>query len=163
MKIHRLFPAIALSLGCLAAMTLPATAGQRYWNLYIRSDGEQMLCYVASQPVRWEGTFKKRGKPYFVITHRGAAMEISTSSGYPYQRGREVVADVDGRPFLLFSKGEIAWAYDAQADHELIEVMSKGKELHLSGTSLKGTTSKDEYPLEGFAQALGQMKDKCKP
>lgn len=122
----------------------------------------QVLCYIGSLPVKKEGNYSKRGDAYLLVTHKGGNQdEVSVSSGYPYKENQAVKLQIGQRSFDLFSKGELAWAYNAGMDKAMVKEMIRGNKLVVRGTSWKGTTSKDTYSLKGFTDAHRRMKQLC--
>jgi hypothetical protein len=120
------------------------------------------VCYIASLPVKKEGNYSKRGEAYVLVTHKSGNLdEVSVTSGYPYKENHDVKLQIGQRSFDLFSKGELAWAYNAQVDKDLVKAMIRGNDLQVRGTSWKGTSSKDTYSLKGFTDAHRGMKQLC--
>ena len=122
----------------------------------------QNTCYIGTAPVKQAGNYSYRGQPYLLVVHRGSKDEINVSSGYPYRKGKDIQISIDGKKFQLFTKGEVAWAYDEATDAAMVSAMKAGNKLVANGTSKKGTTSKDTYSLSGFTAAYQHMKRKCK-
>src|SRR5688572_23751240 len=87
------------------------------WTVYTVKQQNKKICYMASVPTKETGNFTKRSDPYVLITNiNNKVDEVSTSSGYPYKIGEDVTAQVDGKSYKLFTKGELAWAYDITQD-----------------------------------------------
>lgn len=149
--------------GALAAMdpALDQTFGD--WNVYTLQQGGKKTCYMASMPKKEAGTFSKRAQAYTLMTHvRNEVDEYSVSSGYSYKAGEEVAVDIGSDKFMLFAKGELAWAYDSDQDAKMVGAMKKGSSMVVKGTSQRETTSEDTYSLSGFSKAYDRMKELCK-
>lgn len=132
------------------------------WNVYTMMQNGQKVCYMASAPKSKKGNYTKRGEPYILITHvKKDVDEVSSSSGYPYKRGKEVIVEIDKKKNKLFTKGELAWAYDSLQDKKMIKAMKKGLNLKVRGTSQRGTYSTDTYSLKGFTSAYKKMVKLC--
>lgn len=133
------------------------------WSVFTISKGGSTVCYIASAPVQSTGNYSRRGEPYLLITHRSAPVdEVSTSSGYPYKDGTKVRVDIDGNKFELFTKEELAWAYDTDQDRKMVEAMKRGTRMTVRGTSPRDTYSIDTYSLRGVTAAYNKMKSLCK-
>lgn len=136
------------------------------WNVFNLNQQGKNMCYIATTPLKGktQGSFKKRGEPYLLVTSVSTTRdEVSTSSGFPYQEKSEVIVTIDNRPFKLFTKGEISWAYeDGVQDQAMVNAMKQGSLLSVKGTSMRGTFSKDFYSLAGFSRAYQHMKTNCK-
>lgn len=159
--------AFAGLLGILALTTTTAQAQEfdsTYgdWSVFTVSKGGSKICYMASAPVRNTGNFSNRGEPYALVTHRDADTdEISVSSGFPYKDGSKVRLEVDGNKFELFTKDELAWAYDSEQDSRIIKALKKGNRMTVRGTSPRDTYALDTYSLRGVTAAYNKMKSLC--
>jgi hypothetical protein len=87
--------------------------------------------------------------------------EVSSSSGYKYKTGSELNVKIDGKPYTMFTKGELAWAHDSAQDKDMIERMKAKSTMTVKGTSVKNTYSIDSYSLSGFTSAFKRMKELC--
>ena len=132
------------------------------WSVFTIDKAGRTVCYMASAPVKSTGNFTKRGDPYALVTSRGPTTdEISVSSGYPYKNDTKVRLEVDGTKFELFTKGELAWAYDTEQDARIVAAMKKGSRMTVRGTSPKNTYSLDTFSLRGATAAYNKMKSLC--
>lgn len=133
------------------------------WNVYTVAQGGKTVCYITSAPTKKSGNYSSRGEPYTMITHRSANVdEVSVSSGYTYKDKSDVKTTIDGTQFNMFSKDELAWAYDEKQDSAMVSAMKKGSKMAVKGTSRKGTYSEDSYSLKGISKAYDKMKELCK-
>lgn len=140
-----------------AAQTLDQTFAD--WSVFTH----QNSCYIASAPKKSTGNYRKRGQPYLLVVSKGAAAdEVNASSGYPYAAKSEAIASLDGKQVKLFTQGNVAWAYDATQDAQLVAEMKQGNTIAIRGKSQRGTWSEDSYSLTGFSNAYQRMKALCK-
>lgn len=156
-----------LSAFALACFVPHANAQQKEknfnsWTVYTTELGGKKTAYIGSHPTTQSGNFKKRDEPYLLVTCVGKGIEISASPGYTMPEKSEMTVSIDDKQFLLFTKGELAWAYDSKQDEAMIEAMKKGNALIASSSSTKNSTSKDTYSLKGFTAAFNHMKNLCK-
>ncbi len=164
---HRRIPLLLAAMVCLWQQPAHAQKLDRVfkdWNVFsMRQDG-QTVCYMASAPKQKSGTYKKRGEPYLLVTQRKKGVEeVSISAGYPYKAKSEVTVSVnDGESYRLFTKGELAWAYTADADKKMIAAMKKGSTLVASSQAESGATATDTYSLSGFTAAHARMAQLCR-
>lgn len=162
----RLFSSLAVAAAVFfsgAAHAQQLDSVHKDWNVFTITQQGKKVCYIASAPKDKKGNYNKRGEPYVLVTHlNGKADEASTSSGYPYKSGSEVAFTVDGKGYKLFTKGELAWAYDSGQDKQIVSAMKAGSKLNVKGTSTKGTYSQDSYSLSGFTAAYNRMKALCR-
>lgn len=133
------------------------------WGVFTINQSGKKICYLASSPIKKKGNYKRRDEPYFLLTHISKRVdEVSTSSGYSYKTGSEVETDVDGKKYKLFTKEELAWAYDTKNDADIVKKMKAGMKMTVRGTSKKGTYSLDTYSLKGITKAYNRMKQLCR-
>lgn len=163
------FIRLALVSTLMAAGTFTTAQAQEFvsthgdWSVFTINSGASKTCYIASAPVKKAGNYSRRDDPYALITHRDANTdEVSVSSGYPYKDDSKVTVEVDGTKFEFFTKGELAWAYDAEQDKKLVNAMKKGSRMMVRGTSQIGTYSIDTYSLKGATAAYNKMKGLCR-
>lgn len=152
----------------LAGTALPAAAQEFVsshgnWHVFTIQKGGDKVCYIASEPTKSTGNFSNRGTPYLLITSRNATTdEVSTSSGFGYKVDSKVKVEVDNNKFDLFTKDDVAWAYDSEQDAQIVTAMKKGSRITVRGTSPKNTFSLDTYSLSGVTAAYNKMKASCK-
>ena len=176
-----------------------------------REDGET-VCWISSEPLESEPKDVRRGDIYVLVTHRSASKttdEVSVYVGYPLRTGSEALIDIGGREFKMFTDGQTAWAYDADADKALVRAMIRGSStdevsvyvgyplrtgsealidiggrefkmftdgqtawaydadadkalsMVIRGTSQRGTETVDRYSLRGFTAARSAINQAC--
>lgn len=158
----------ALGLGLLLAAPAPAQAPQligefRDWAAYTYEEGQAKVCYIASQPKKDEGKYTRRGDIWTLVTHRvpsGGVGVVGIIAGYEYKKDSEVVVDIGGTTFRLYTSGDKAWARDAD-DRALVGAMKAGRTMVVKGTSWRGTKTKDTYSLLGFTRAYHAIGKAC--
>jgi hypothetical protein len=169
---HRKLSVSLVLAALMVLLALPAVAqspqflgSHRDWYVYRYQDGDQTICYMASEPKKQEGNYTRRGNPAILVTRRPAPRvvdEVSVQPGYTYMDGSEVEVEVDrNRKFLLFTRGEHAWTKSEDADRSLINAMQRGTDMTVRGTSTRNTFSLDTYSLLGFTAAYDAMVEAC--
>ena len=174
MRGHRFFSfsilSVCLTLGALACAPSTAWAQRKTigafsdWTAFADGTGGKRICYVGSVPKKAEGKYTRRGDTYTLISHRPGERvfgEVSVEAGYTYKLDSEVIVDVDGKKFKLFTKGGNAWANDANADKAIIAAMKAGQRMVIRGTSSRGTLTKDTYSLSGLTAAYKAINKAC--
>ena len=70
------------------------------WNAYSSSIEKKKTCFIASEPIKLEGNYKKenRGKTYVFVTNiKGVSShEVSVVAGFNYQKNSDVFFAIDG-------------------------------------------------------------------
>ena len=106
-----------------------------------------------------------RSDIYAVVTHRPAEKSfdvVNFVAGYTYKPDSPVVVKIGTKSFKkLFTSGDKAWAVSDRVDRELVEGMKRGERMIVTGTSAKGTDTKDTYSLAGFSSAYKAISAKC--
>jgi hypothetical protein len=134
------------------------------WPAYTYKEKSGKVCYLAGEPKKTEPAAGKRKPPIAMVTHRPGekiANVVSLVEGYPLKEGSEVLLDIDGAKFDLFTKGDSAWARTPELDKSIVEAMAKGKQAIVKGAPQKGKTTTDTYSLAGFAEALALIDKAC--
>lgn len=134
------------------------------WTLFKIVEGGKEICYIASLPIKKEGTYKKRGEPYVIVTRgkKAAYDEISLSSGFIFDPDKDIEVSILKRKFPMFSDEEKAWTYDRNDDVEMVKQMKAGAKMYVLSYSKFGTTANDTYSLLGFNDAYEKMINLCK-
>ncbi len=133
------------------------------WNVFKNERGDQIVCYTASIPIKREGNYDKRGEPFFLVTNiENHADEISSSSGFNYNKKSDVEISFGSKKFYLFPYKAMAWANDKNDDIDIIKEMQKHEDMVVTGIARDGKIATDTYSLIGFGQAYAKMKQTCK-
>ena len=149
-----------------AAQTLPEFLAENgAWKAYTFAEDGNGVCYMYTEPTATDGNYKRRGDPNAMVTRRQGSKtteEVSVTSGYPYQPGKPVRVNIDGRAYGFdLIQGEHAWVNDAATDATLVKAMARGAKMTVRGVSRKGTYSLDTYSLMGFTKTRRAIADAC--
>jgi hypothetical protein len=135
------------------------------WAAYTYTSGQGKVCYAVSIPKTSEPTGLNRDPVFFLISHfpkQGVRNEISTIIGYPFRKESTAQLTIGDRTFDLFTSGDGAWADSAAKDREIVDALKKGSDMDLHGTSWRGTSTKDNYSLQGVSAAVEKIDETCK-
>ena len=148
------------------AVAREAKAIGRYgeWVAYTYKSKKQLVCYIASQPTKEKGKYKRRGDVFARVSHRPAAKSfgvVSFVAGYTYKQDSDVLVTIGGNEFVLYTDAGTAWA-DDKLDKKLVKAMKAGRNMVVRGTSSRGTLTKDAYSLAGFTRAYQAIGKACK-
>ncbi len=134
------------------------------WTAYTFQENGNKVCYMASQPIKAEGNYSRRGDIFALITHRPAEDSqnvFSYVTGYTYKPNSEVDVTIDGKKFTLFTQNDMAWTVDDQTDARLVDSIRKGSRLSVKGTSSRGTLTTDTFSLRGSSAAHDAISREC--
>jgi Invasion associated locus B (IalB) protein len=168
---------ISSSVLIAAALLLPAQAfaqtqdnptslgASGEWEAFTYEAEGSKVCYVYSQPKKSDPATAKRGPIYFMITHwpgKKVKGQPSTFIGYTFKEGSEVKLSVDAKSFNLYPVDNMAWTDKVDTEKAILAALKSGKSMSVSGTSAKGTATKDTYSLNGISAALDSIDGACK-
>jgi invasion protein IalB len=163
--------ALGLGAGAVqAAEQKPALIGDfRDWHVYRMGAGANRLCYALSEPKQMSPAGANRDQVSFLISTwpgRNVHNEPSVVPGYPYRVGSKVQVQVGNARFDFFTRNEGdnggAWAQIAADEPKLIAALKKGSTMTVTGTSQRGTLTRDNYSLSGISAALDKLQAECK-
>ncbi len=127
------------------------------WSAFRFTENGKKACYMASQPVKAVGKYKRRGEIYALVTHRPSENrrdEVSFIAGYRFKPDSVAEVNISGTKLRLFTSEDGAWTANKDEDHKLVQAMIKGNTMKVKGTSMRGTKTNDTYSLKGFAKAF---------
>jgi hypothetical protein len=141
----------------------------RDWFVYRAGEGESRVCYALSQPRSSDPANAQRGDVAFLVSTWPAANKLHEPSvvpGYPYGADATVQVEVDGETFdfgLVRNEGDEggAWMQESTLEARLIAAMKDGNDMVVTGTSERGTLTRDTYSLAGITAALESVEQGC--
>lgn len=156
---------------CLLAAVSPAAAQSverlgdfQAWSAFRFTENGNRACYMASQPVKHEGKYTRRGDIYALVTHRPAEKlrdEVSFIIGYKFKPESNLEVAIGSEKFSLFTKEDGAWTHSSDDDQRLVQSMIKGQTMVVKGVSWRGTNTTDTYSLSGFTKAYQRISATC--
>lgn len=162
--------AIALGAGSAAADDNPVSLGQfKDWSAYTtNTDSYGKVCYALAQPKSSDPRNVKRDPVYFLISDwpgRKTKAEPEVVPGYQYKDNSKVTVQVGSDKFQLFTKNDgdsgSAWVQETSDEARLIDAMRRGQEAIVTGTSSRGTLTRDSFSLSGISAALDKIHQSC--
>jgi len=175
---HSKFHAVALLSAFIGLCAGSAVAAEekpklldsfRDWHVYSVGAGKDRFCYALSQPKQVNPANTARDSVFFLISSwpgRKVQNEPSVVPGYQYKAGTKVQVQVGSDKFDLFTKNDGqaggAWVENPADEKKLIDAMKRGAEMSVTGTSLRGTLTRDNYSLSGISAALDKVAATCK-
>lgn len=147
----------------------PALLGNFHeWSAYSRGDGDSKVCYALATPESKQPATAKRDPVYFLINDwpgRKSRAEPEIVPGYQYKEGSTVTVKVGAHEFTFFTKNQGgaggAWVLNTSDEAKLISAMRAGSSAIVTGTSKRGTQTKDTYALAGVSEALDKIHAAC--
>lgn len=151
----------------MAASAQSPTRLKQYkdWGAYTVVDPSRgKVCFIVSQPKDQEPKGVKRGPVFFFVSHRPQEKvfnEVNVQTGYPYRESSKATIQIGLDQFVLETRQEDAWTENAAIEAKLIASMRAGANMTVTGTSRRGTTTKDFYSLSGVTAAHNRIKQEC--
>lgn len=137
---------------------------QEKWHTFFYVENGNRVCFMASQPLREEGEYTRRGDVFVHITHRpaeGSRDVVSITTGYTFETESIVDVRIGNDDFRLLTHQDTAWSPNEETDRALIQAMRGGANMVVSGTSERGTATSDTYTLMGFTAAHNELLEAC--
>lgn len=135
------------------------------WGAYSYNDNQAgKICYILSIPTEKQPTDRDHGDVFFLVSQKpdgSGRFEPQVEVGYPLQANADVVVNIDGKEFKMFSQGNNAWLSDVKQEPDLVSAMRSGRSMKVAGKSSRGTATSYTYSLSGVTAALGEVS-KCK-
>ncbi len=156
--------AASLMLADAALAQEPESIGRfRDWEAFSATEQGRKVCYALTSPQKSEGDYSKRDPAFIMVTRRPSENvydEVSAIAGYTYQANSKPTLRVGNRSYTADAVGDVAWP-KVKDGPGLIAAMKAGSDLELSGTSSRGTPTKDTFSLLGFTASLGAIAKSC--
>ncbi len=136
------------------------------WGAYTATSGGKKVCFALAKPSKSTTTppNRPRDPPYMFISSRPAEKvkdEVSVIIGYGLKPNADASIDVSGSNYPMFTQNDGAWIKNPADEARLVDALRKGTDAVVKGTSARGTSSSDTYPLRGLAQALDRVGQEC--
>ena len=106
------------------------------WEVMVMSETSGKVCFAQSTPVLQAPKKSKRDARLFVTFRPGEKItnEISTTSGYEYNKNNTVLATSGNNKFKFDIKQEgFAWMTSNKKENIMVKVMKKGSRIMVTG------------------------------
>jgi hypothetical protein len=165
---------LVLASAALLAAATPALADatllgvSNAWTAATTGTGDAKTCFAMAHPRSSTPANVKRDPVGFLVSDwpgRKVTGEPEVVAGYPYKDGSTVTASIGKDTFTFFTKNDgtagSAWMKDPAEEARLITAMKGGALMTVSGTSRRGTLTRDTYSLAGISDALNRIHTAC--
>lgn len=137
------------------------------WGAYAANPAGTKVCFALAKPqeAHTNPPGKPRDPPYLFIASRpteNVKNEVSVAIGYSFKPGVDAAVEIGTTKFAMYTQSDGAWIKNAAEEARMVEVMRKGSDLVVTGTSARGTQSTDRYSLKGLSQALDRAAQECR-
>ena len=149
---------MALGVGVAQAQKVNELGQKGFWKLYSYNDDKGKVCYTLTVPTDKQPPTLDHGKGmYFVVTQKpgqNVTFEPQFNASYNFQQDSKVEVTVDGKSFVMFTKGNRAWLENAAEEPALIAAMRAGSDMKVAAKSGRGNPTNYVFSLKGISAAL---------
>jgi hypothetical protein len=146
------------------------------WNVFANGQGKSRTCYAIAQPQARTPKTLKRDTAYLFVTIRkgdNVQNEVAVMFGFPPKpavalafawlaAGSDPILSLGSSQYGLVVKDENAWLQNPSEEARLVGEMAKLAKVQVKTTSMRGTSTSDEYALAGFGDAMKRAREECK-
>ena len=158
------FIIILISFSARSAEDLKSIGKFKDWETFTVNENNNKICFAQSIPIlRAPKKFERNPSRLFVSFRPTEDIkdEVSTTSGYTFQKEKIVKAKSGKKTFDFFAQENFAWILDTEEEQKFIQAMKKASRVMIIGRTDKGKQTIDHYSLMGFSKAYNTAKKNC--
>jgi len=158
------FIIILISFSARSAEELKSIGKFKDWETFTVNENNNKICFAQSIPIlRAPKKFERNPSRLFVSFRpiEDIKDEVSTTSGYTFQKEKIVKAKSGKKTFDFFAQENFAWILDTEEEQKFIQAMKKASRVMIIGRTDKGKQTIDHYSLMGFSKAYNTAKKNC--
>ena len=158
------FIIILISFSARSAEELKSIGKFKDWETFAVNENNNKICFAQSIPIlRAPKKFERNPSRLFVSFRpiEDIKDEVSTTSGYSFQKEKIVKAKSGKKTFDFFAQENFAWILDTEEEQKFIQAMKKASRVMIIGRTDKGKQTIDHYSLMGFSKAYTTAKKNC--
>jgi len=158
------FIIILISFSAKSAEDLKSIGKFKDWETFTVTENDNKICFAQSIPIlRAPKKFERNPSRLFITfrPYEDRKDEVSTTSGYSFQKEKIVKAKTGKKTYDFFSQEEFAWIIDTEEEQRFIKAMKKASRVMIIGRTEKGKQTVDHYSLMGFTKAYNTAKKNC--
>ena len=158
------FIIVLLSFSARSAEDIKSIGKFKDWETYTAIENNNKICFAQSIPIlRAPKKFERNPSRLFISFRPTEDIkdEVSATSGYFFQKEKNVKAKTGKKTYDFFSREEFAWIYDVEEEQKFIKAMKKASRVMIIGRTDKGKQTIDHYSLMGFTNAYDTAKKNC--
>jgi len=158
------FIIILISFSARSAEDLKSIGKFKDWETFTVTENDNKICFAQSIPIlRAPKKFERNPSRLFISFRpiEDINDEISTTSGYTFQKEKIVKAKSGKKTFDFFAQENLAWIHDDEEEQKFIQAMKKASRVMIIGRTEKGKQTIDHYSLMGVTKAYNTAKKNC--
>ncbi|MEM1379977.1 MAG: invasion associated locus B family protein [Pseudomonadota bacterium] len=140
-------------------------ATYRDWMVFTYETAGDRVCYAVTEPKDVSPASANHGDVFFSVAswRSGAANnQPSFMAGYDLQEGSEPVVRVGSDRWEMFSSSKEGFIESGRQEERLIDAMRRGREMRVSATSARATSTNYTFSLLGISKALERVESACR-
>ena len=158
------FIIILISFSARSAEDLKSIGKFKDWETFTVTENNNKICFAQSIPIlRAPKKFERNPSRLFISFRPTEDIkdEVSATSGYIFQKDKNVKAKTGKKTYNFYSQEEFAWIHDTEEERRFIKAMKKAKRVMIIGRTEKGKQTIDHYSLMGFTKSYDAAKKNC--
>jgi Invasion associated locus B (IalB) protein len=127
------------------------------WSAFSAVVDGGKTCYILSVPKEKQPSDKDHGDVFFMLAYHagdGSSLQPQFKAGYEFKDNSKVTLTIDGKKYMMFTRGDSAWLENPAEESAVVESMRSGKTMSLSAFSRRGTQTSYTYSLSGVTASL---------
>lgn len=166
-----LVPAIAIAVTASAGISTAhaqepqAVASFKDWSVFVREEGEEKVCFAASEVTDKSPKSVNHGDVFFMVASwkSGAALEQpSLMTGYGLDDRPEPELRIGSDKWKMYASENEAFIEADDQENRLINAMRRGADMRISAVSKRGTATNYNVSLRGLTAALERVQKECR-
>lgn len=136
------------------------------WMVFTYDTGNgDKICYAVTEPKDVSPKSANHGDVFFSVASwkSGAAdYQPSFMAGYQLQNGSEPTVRVGSDRWEMFASDKEGFVESARQEDRLVDAMRRGREMRVSATSARATSTNYTFSLYGISKALERLESACR-
>lgn len=128
------------------------------------TEGGDTICYAVTEPQDVSPNSVQHGDVFFSVASwksGAASYQPSFMAGYQLQNGSEPMVRVGSDRWEMFSSEREGFVESSRQEQRLVDAMRRGREMRVSATSARSTSTNYTFSLLGISKALERVEQAC--
>jgi hypothetical protein len=139
------------------------------WGAYTATPGGRKVCFALAKPTASVDNPPNRRNAsnavfMFISTRPSEKVKNEVSilvTGYQFKPAADASLGIGSANFAMYTQNDGAWVKNAPDEARMVEMMRKGADMSVKGTTSRGTQTTDTFSLKGIGQALDRIAQEC--
>lgn len=134
------------------------------WMVFTYETGGDRICYAVTEPSDVSPASAQHGDVFFSVStwRSGAASnQPSFMAGYQLADGSEPTVRIGSDRWEMFVADKEGFIEANRQEERLVDAMRRGREMRVSATSARSTSTNYTFSLLGISKALERVEEAC--